>query len=293
MKKLFYVLIILFLAMPLFSATISVKRYKPAELNLSPARTVAILPVELYPRKYTAEQEAIGKTFFSEIGRYIQDDDYFTLVDSESAEIGLRLVFEDFNVSDNGITISSKGDDGKEIVTKDEWERTVSSNMKFYVLNNKDKTVISQKDYKIFDLSSKTKKALLPKPEAVAFHQLKGFIVNAGMHVFNCVYYLPVALLDSKIKENKNSMKEAQKLAKKENYSDALNIYKDLYEKTSDFAAGFNYARMMQVLKDFDESEKLLLNLMSVNPKEKKVKQALDSLEKDRSEIETLKNRYN
>lgn len=290
MKKVILIILAVLLAMPVFSATLSVSRKKPAELDLSPAKTIGVLPIELVPNRYTLDQEKVGNEFVAGLLRYANEDGKYKVVDSASAEIILKIVFESYSVTDDGITLTQKVD-GKDTVIKDEWTRTVSSTIRFYVIRGADKAVLGSKEYKVFDSSNVMAKDSLPDSPSVADRCLQGFIVNAGLYVFDTKYSEPISIMDTKIKENKTSMKEALKTAKKKDYKGALEIYKELYEKTNDPAAGFNYARMLQVTNSFDKAETLLKNLQKSNPKDRKIKQALESLSEDKTNYEIINSR--
>ena len=74
-------------------------------------------------------------------------------------------------------------------------------------------------------------------------------------------------------------------------YQGAADIYKNLYESTNDFAAGYNYATMLQILYHFDEAEELYKKLQEVNPKDNNLKNAIKRFPEDKANYEILKSR--
>ena len=277
--------LVLLISMPIFSHTISVQRTLPANYDLSFAKNLSFGPAEFYSSKYYQEQQDIFKKFQAKILDEASNDKKFAVVSQNDGDIILKVKFTDFSITDNGVTLKN----GDEVI-KDEWTRNVHAELTFSVIKNDTNEVVYTRDFKSGLISPKVPRSQLP--DAVKVFDYDPIVTGISLDIFDRPMYLPLTILDSKVKENKESFKTALNLCKKQkNYQEAANIYKDLYEAKKDPAAGFNYAMMLQALYDYDAETELLKKLLEINPKDNNSKKALERLPKDKENYETLKTR--
>ncbi len=299
MKKLSsFIMVSLVSMISLFGATVSFERKLPAELDLSPAKTIAYAAVETFSPKrgdaYTREQATAGEKFLKDVAEYQAFDGRFTTAAETNADIVIKLRYTDFSVKDDGVTITQDVD-GETVTVKDEWTRTVSATLEFSVI--KGKKVVTTKEIHFFDAnSSPVAKSMLNNPSAILDKNLGNYTYVVARMIFDTRYQQAVTIMDSKSKDKtvKNKMKEAQKLlkGKGKDYDKAREIYKEVYEANpEDPAAAYDYAIMLQVAKDFEQAEAILTKLQTADAKNKTYKKALEDLQKDKTETEILNSR--
>lgn len=292
-KNILFFVTSLLMVIPVFSATISIVRHKPAEVDIAPAKTISFVS-DAVSKDYRSDQLELAKLLINEIETYLKEDGRFTLLKegSDKADIKILISFDSFSVSDRGITLTQKVD-GKDVVIKDEWKRVISGNYSFSVIRTSDDTVVTKKNFGIFNGDSDfVPKASLKEPVEVCKYQVKPSAYSCAVSIFNTPYQEAISLQDSKTKDKalKDQMKAALKLAKSKNYAAAKDAYKQIFEETGDAAARFNYARMLQCTNEFDAAEEIL-KAVSTGEKDKAVKKALENLYKDRDNYNIIQSR--
>lgn len=300
MKKIYSFFMLVLTSMSVFAATISFERKHPAEIDLGSGKTISYAPVEVFIPKsgdaFMDEQAKSGEKFLNELAKYQTYDGRFKVVSSKSDYI-INLKYTDFSVVDRGATITQEVD-GKTVVVKDEWTRTVSATLVFSVINSaKGGSVLTKKEIKFFDANSNpVAKAMLDSPSVILDKKLNEQTYFIARMIFDTQYFQPVTILDSKSKDKtvKEKMKSAQKLlkGKGKDYDKAMQLYKEVYEATpEDAAAAYDYAIMLQVAKKFEEAESILTKLQAEDSKNKTYKKALEDLQNDKEETKILSSR--
>lgn len=274
----------LMLVMPAFSATISVARTKAAEIDAGSVKTISF-HAEVVSKKYRSEQYELAQMLIDELASYVKPDGRFTLLkdDSMNADVVVYVSFDSFSVSDHGVTLTQEVE-GETVTIKDAWTRAISGNYKVSYVRTSDDVILGSKDYKLFEGNSDERpKDTLTEPVAACKKTVVNSAYSAAILMFDTPYTQAISLEDSKTKDKalKEQMKAALKLAKGKDYEAAAAAYKEIYEATDDYAAGFNYARMLQVMNSYDEAE-ALLNKVSTGEKDKNVKKAMKTLVEDR-----------
>lgn len=295
MKKSNLILALGFIAaLPVFGATISVERIKPAELDISKAESIVIDPTVIVKKKYTTDQIGLGKIFVTQIEDYAaKDGSYLIYTEGQDADIIVKSEFIDFRVNDDGVTLTQKVDD-EIVVLKDAWTRAIGGEFKVSILDGRTGAVLFTKSDKFFGGdSTAVPKAQLRDPIVSIRSSFENFAFIIASQLFDSKYQEPIYIMDSKSKDKelKGKVKDAYKIVKGKDYKTAKAAYKEIYDTTGDTAAYFNYARMAQVLYEFDEAEAILLKLKEEDPKNKSIKQALESLESDRKNYTILESR--
>lgn len=298
-KKLFTLFALAACVFPIFAATAVFQRKMPAKLDLTFANSITFYPVITYaPKKgetFDKEQNDLGKKFISALSDFGLKDGKFVIVNG-NADIAIQVSFKSFDVKDSGVTIETKDSTGKSVVAKDEWNRQISALMEVMILKTADNSVLASEEYKFFGVTSNpTSKAMLMSPEKIVEDQITSFTFQIAEIIFDTPYNQAVTILDTKSKDKavKEKMKSAKKMLSGKNldYAAAEEIYKEIYESTDDPAAGYNYAIMLQVRKDFDNAEALIKKFAEAEPKNKVYKKALEDIAKDRAETEIFKSR--
>lgn len=298
-KKLISLIMVAAIILPMFAATAVFPRKRPAKLDLTFANSIAFYPVITYAPKrgdtFDKEQNDLGKKFISALSDYGTKDGKFVILNGKS-DIAIQVSFKSFDVKDSGVTIESKDSAGNTVTVKDEWTRQISALMEVMVLKTEDNSVLATEEYKFFGVNSNpTPKAMLMSPEKIVEDQISSFAYQISEIIFDTPYNQAVTILDTKSKDKaiKEKMKSAKKMLSGKNldYAAAEEIYKEIYESTDDIAAGYNYAIMLQVRKDFDNAEALIKKFAEQDPKNKAFKRALEDIEKDRAETEIFKSR--
>ncbi len=298
-KKLFTLFALVACVFPMFAATAVFQRKMPAKLDLTFANSITFYPVITYaPKKgntFEKEQNDLGKKFISALSDFGTKDGKFVIVNG-NADIAIQVSFKSFDVKDSGVTVETKDSTGKSVVTKDEWNRQISAVMEVTVLKTADNSVLASEEYKFFGVTDNpAEKSMLMSPEKIVEDQITSFTFQIAEIIFDTPYNQAVTILDTKSKDKavKEKMKSAKKMLSGKNldYAAAEEIYKEVYESTNDQAAGYNYAIMLQVKKDFDNAEALIKKFAEQEPKNKTFKKALEDMEKDRAETEIFKSR--
>lgn len=297
MKKVnLFLAMIIALAMPAFAATISVDRMKPAEIDLGDAKTIAFLPVEAYQKKgksyYGAEQASLGNVYINGLKEYVKKDGRFQLIEG-SADIYIKVTFNSFSVTDDGMTITQEVD-GETVTIKDNWTRSCSCKVQMDVIRVKDNKILGSRNYQYMEGSFDKPKAQLAGVEELLKPKFEAIDYDSATLFLNTPYWQPVTIMDTKSKDKavKEQFKNALKMIKKEKkYEEAKAIYSEIYESTGELAAGFNLAMMLEETRNFDSAEAVLNTLLEQDPKNKTIKKALEYLAKDRTEVETINSR--
>ena len=298
-KKLISLIMVASIILPMFAATAVFERKRPAKLDLTFANSIAFYPVITYAPKrgdtFDKEQNDLGKKFISALSDYGTKDGKFVIVNGNT-DVAIQVSFKSFDVKDSGVTIETKDSTGKTVTAKDEWNRQISALMEVMILKTEDNSVLASEEYKFFGVTSNpTPKAMLMSPEKIVEDQISSFAYQISEIIFDTPYNQAVTILDTKSKDKaiKEKMKSAKKMLSGKNldYAAAEEIYKEIYESTDDIAAGYNYAIMLQVRKDFDNAEALIKKFAEQDPKNKAFKRALEDIEKDRAETEIFKSR--
>ena len=298
-KKLISFVMVAAIILPMFAATAVFQRKRPAKLDLTFANSIAFYPVITYAPKrgdtFDKEQNDLGKKFISALSDFGTKDGKFVIVNGKS-DIAIQVSFKSFDVKDSGVTIESKDSTGNTVTVKDEWNRQISALMEVMILKTADNSVLATEEYKFFGVTSNpTAKAMLMSPEKIVEDQISSFAYQISEIIFDTPYNQAVTILDTKSKDKaiKEKMKSAKKMlsGKGLDYAGAEAIYKEIYESTDDIAAGYNYAIMLQVRKDFDNAEALIKKFAEQEPKNKTYKKALEDIAKDRAETEIFKSR--
>ena len=298
-KKLISLIMVASIILPMFAATAVFTRKKPAKLDLTFANSIAFYPVITYaPKKgetFDKEQNDLGKKFISALSDFAAKDGKFVIVNGNT-DVAIQVSFKSFDVKDSGVTIETKDSTGKTVTAKDEWNRQISALMEVMILKTEDNSVLASEEYKFFGVTSNpTPKEMLMSPEKIVEDQISSFAYQISEIIFDTPYNQAVTILDTKSKDKaiKEKMKSAKKMLSGKNldYAGAEAIYKEIYESTDDPAAGYNYAIMLQVRKDFDNAEALIKKYAEQDPKNKAFKRALEDIEKDRVETEIFKSR--
>ena len=298
-KKLFTLLALAACVFPMFAATAVFQRKMPAKLDLTFANSITFYPVITYVPKngnaFIKEQNDLGKKFISALSGFAEKDGKFLIING-NADIAIQVSFKSFDVKDSGVTVTNRDSNGITSVVKDEWNRQVSALMEVTVLKTADNSVLASEEYKFFGITSDpTPKSMLMSPDKIVEDQITSFSFQMSDIIFDTPYNQAVTILDTKSKDKaiKEKMKSAKKMLSGKNldYAAAEEIYKEIYESTDDPAAGYNYAIMLQVRKDFDNAEALIKKFAEQEPKNKTFKKALEDIEKDRTETEIFKSR--
>ncbi len=298
-KKLITFFMLAALVIPMFAATAVFERKRPADLDLTFANSIAFYPVITYAPKhgntFDKEQVALGKKFISALSVFGEADGKFVIVNG-NADVAIQVSFKSFDVKDSGVTIGGTDSVENSVAVKDEWNRQISAIMEVMVLKTADNSVLATEEYKFFGVTSTpSPRAKLMSPEKIVEDQVSSFSYRISEIIFDKPYNQAVTILDTKSKDKaiKEKMKSAKKMLGKKNqdYAAAEEIYKEIYESTDDIAAGYNYAIMLQVRKDFDNAEALIKKFAEAEPKNKVYKKALEDIAKDRAETEIFKSR--
>lgn len=281
-------------ALPVFGATISIERVKPAEVDISKAKSLAIDPTIIARNKFTSDQTALGKVFVNTLEDYAsKDGNYVIYTEGQNADVIIKSEFVDFRVHDDGVTLTQKVD-GEVNIIKDSWTRAIGGEFKFSVLDGKTGAVLYTKSEKFLGGDSNSvPKDQLRDPIVSMRDTFEKYAYFLNTLIFDMKIHEPISIMDSKSKDKelKGKVKDVYKIVKGKDYKTAKAAYKEIYDATEDTAAGFNYARMAQILYEFDEAESLLLKLQEADPKDKTIKQALKSLEEDRKNYTILESR--
>ncbi len=298
-KKLISLFMVAACVLPMFAATAVFQRKCPAKLDLTFANSITFYPVITYAPKngntFDKEQNDLGKKFISALSEFQKKDGKFVIVNGK-ADIAIQVSFKSFDVKDSGVTIETKDSSGKSVAVKDEWNRQISALIEVMILKTADNSVLATEEYKFFGVTSNpTAKAMLMSPEKIVEDQISSFTYQIAELIFDTPYNQAVTILETKSKDKtvKEKMKSAKKMlsGKGLDYAGAEAIYKEIYESTDDPAAGYNYAIMLQVRKDFDNAEALIKKFAEQEPKNKTYKKALEDIAKDRAETEIFKSR--
>lgn len=277
----------------MFGAAFNIERVKPSVLDISKAKSIAIDPTITAKNKHISEQVGLGKIFVNQLEDYaMKDGSHIIYTEGQDADIVVKSEFIDFRLRDDGVTLTQKVD-GETVVLKDEWTRTIGGEFKLSILDGKTGAVLYTKTDTFLGGDSDIPKAQLRDPIVIMKKSFEDFAFLLSAQLFNSKYQEPINLFDSKSKDKelKAKVKDTYKIVKGKDYKSAKAAYKEIYDATGDAAAGFNYARMAQVLNEFDEAESVLRKLQEEDPKNKLIKIALNSLEEDRNNYNILESR--
>ena len=307
MKKISTLIATSFVAFSLMSCatTLVVERTQPSELDLSYAKTVAILPMELdSSSQYMQEQKSLASKFINQLKDYAQKDPKFTLVDDETiqnslkkgfgvpADILIKPEFSSFRVTDSGATIESKDDNGNKIILRDAWKRIVAGDLDISVTDSNTKAVIGTKHFDWFKGNNEDlPKASLVNPETYLNEDIGSYAYLTALMIFDTTVHHPIQLKDSKDKTLKDMMQKGKDLAKAKEYDAAQKHYASIYTSTKDTAAGFNSAIMLQILGKYTDAINLFQSLYDQTA-DKSILKAIEDARKEKENQDILDKRH-
>jgi hypothetical protein len=146
----------------------------------------------------------------------------------------------------NGRTIT--GADGK-VVYRDVtvYDRSVTVDVDYQVMHARDASLIGEGTKSGTSKSSNSDSSKVDASAVLAARAINGPLNEFASEIVPTQRSISITLAKSDNKEAKKEMADAEKLAKKGNYTDAAAAYGEIYAKYKNFAAGYNQAVLTEV----------------------------------------------
>ena len=312
MKKnsLFSIMIATVILFSSCATTVSVKKIQPANFDIKDAKSIAILPFETSEPSslnfsdninlflgildaivsYDSainEQKYIASYLEDRIADGIIESNHFQLIDGRAvksalskglpspADIYIVGYIHNFE-SDIDKDYEKDEEDGEVEVS---YQREVSYNISYQVINAKNHTVLGNDQEYISGYSSSASQ-LYNLESAFDITQYKldslarRIIYNIQPHTVSMSYTL------LKDKSDILEMELANEYAKNGNLQGAKETFLEVYEETGLFEAGYNAAILMQALEEYYDAERLMQELVDRTYDKQAVK-ALSSIKKE------------
>lgn len=299
MRKLsLYVIFTIFLLSFFSCATnINVRVNRPAKIDLSYAKTIAVIPFSEDPDfwdyiVFGTDTYELGKYFTNKLQTKLLENQYFKVVDHSQVQNSLnygKVPPCDIYISGKIYNLYTKVKE-RETVEKDDKTDTETINVDYCRVLNFSLTynIIDSKTGEIlkkFDDSFSIESDYeLSKSQVLTATQL------AKTDLDNVIYTLITEITPHTVNKNitllkdksKNpQMKYADDLVKDGNLTFAYKEYMEIFEKTNMFEAGYNAACILEAQGKYEEAETLLLDLYNLSGNSK----ALELLKDVRYEI--------
>ena len=312
MKKnsLFSIMIATVILFSSCATTVSVKKIQPANFDIKDAKSIAILPFETSEPSslnfsdninlflgildaivsYDSainEQKYIASYLEDRIADGIIESNHFQLIDGRAvksalskglpspADIYIVGYIHNFE-SDIDKDYEKDEEDGEVEVS---YQREVSYNISYQVINAKNHTVLGNDQEYISGYSSSASQLYnLESAFDITKYKLdslaRRIIYNIQPHTVSMSYTL------LKDKSDILEMELANEYAKNGNLQGAKETFLEVYEETGLFEAGYNAAILMQALEEYYDAERLMQELVDRTYDKQAVK-ALSSIKKE------------
>lgn len=292
------------------ATTVSVVRQRPAELDLNGATSISVLPIQT--SKFDSYDPFEFLKFFrhrwdrkdpkQEIASYVTEElqekllnsDYLTVVGSKKVEAAIENGDEipcDVYLSgyisrwDDEFESKRKVNDDDEVYY--EYYRRVSFTLVYEILDSETGQIIQNRRTDISGTSSKYKhKHDVPDAFEIVKWDLDSLVRKIMRELQPYEETKTISLLKDKSKNP--DFKEAEQLVKDKYIDDAIDLFIQIFEETGSFEAGYNAARLLQVVGDFEEAEDLMQNIYNATGN-KKALSALKDIRYEWDAEETLK----
>lgn len=312
MKKnsLFSIMIATVILFSSCATTVSVKKIQPANFDIKNAKSIAILPFETSEPSslnfsdninlflgildaivsYDSainEQKYIASYLEDKIADGVIESNHFQLIDGRAvksalskglpspADIYIVGYIHNFE-SDIDKDYEKDEEDGEVEVS---YQREVSYNISYQVINAKNHTVLGNDQEYISGYSSSASQLYnLESAFDITKYKLdslaRRIIYNIQPHTVSMSYTL------LKDKSDILEMELANEYAKNGNLQGAKETFLEVYEETGLFEAGYNAAILMQALEEYYDAERLMQELVDRTYDKQAVK-ALSSIKKE------------
>lgn len=298
MKKTLPIIFGLLILLCLTSCTtyVNMQVNRPAEIDLSYAETISILPFAEDPTMWNyvfvgTDTYELGTYFSKNLQNQLISSDYFSIINSDQVVAALQngkvpncdvyIKGKIYNlytsIEQEEIKAPNTEKDSENLV---KYKRILKYSLNYMIIDSATGKIL--KDYdKTFSKESSFELEIEKVPSALELAQstLKTEITNLIKLIIPYTTTKSIALEKDTTKNPQ--MEYAKKLVKQSNYLLAYNEYLDVYEKTSMFAAGYNAGCMLFVLERYEEAEAMFEDVYNKtgNPK------AQDALREVQTEI--------
>ena len=280
------------------SLTFNVER--PSDLDLNGAKAVSVLPFQTWAYSDTymfglisfdmsdkGPAENIARNLTYKMQEALLDSKYLDVVSSKAVE--RAMYFGDKNPCDVYLTgtLSNFRNEVKKVAHEQD-DGTIKYGYKRYVSGKISYQIIDAKTQKIFairylPLENSTyeynSERQLPSAEEIVEPDLDRMVSQIMREIHPYTITKSVQLM--KDPEKSPEMITATKAAKNGNYSQAENLFKDIYDRTGSVESGFNASRCMMAQGKLDESYALMMEIGRRYPGSKKVSVAISDLERE------------
>ena len=284
----FFALLILFTSC---ATSIPTRIQRPAELDVSYAETISILPFAQKPgfwdyMFFGKETYDVANYFTKQLEINLISANYFTIIDTKEALAALnmgRMPPSDIFITGKIYNLYSKIKEKEVKTSKDseethiEYYRVLNYSVLYQIVDTKTRQILDEFDQ---SYSEESELFLTEKEvssiEELAQKELSSLAVSIRKKVTPYTEKKYINLLKDKTKNPQ--MKYANELAKKEKYTNAYNEFIEVYETTKLFEAGYNAAMLLVVLEKYDDA-KILMNELYTETGSQKARNALKDIQ--------------
>ena len=259
------------------STNINVRVNRPAELDLSFAETIAVLPFAEDPNfwdylLFGTDTYEIAKHFTTRLQSKLTESDYFTVINPSQVQIALQngkipscdvyITGNIYNlytkIEENERTEKNSKTDVVEVII--EYYRTLNFSLTYQVVDSATGEILKKfQDSYTLESEYELLKSKVPSPCELAKSELNDVISDLITQITPHSVSKSITLLKDKTKNPQ--MEYADKLVKDGNLTLAYNEFIEVYENTNMFEAGYNAACILEAQEKYEEAQDFLLDL--------------------------------
>lgn len=230
----------------------------------------------LRPSQIEGVQNEVSSYLTTELTNKISESNYFTLINSDAILAAINRgnkIPTDVYLSGRIETLKSKVDEEKTTIqkkdsagkihkeTKWSYTRTVVATISYSVISATDNSIIATRTKQIRKTSgSKNARKYLPSELDLIKPDLDSLILQIMRELKPYTVTRQVKLLKAK---NNDQMDMANQFAKVDQFDDAYAIYKEIYDNTGLFEAGYNEAQILFVQNKLYDAQALMQQLVN------------------------------
>jgi hypothetical protein len=279
-KMIFTLIFILFFSCTINTTTVRINTNNPPLVDMRNVERITVIPFESMDNKIL--EKTVSDEIFQILTRTIRNSKKYTYVDYLSPR---DYDNGDVYIKGNIITISVEAEHKMPETVSNEKTKISSSyviNIIFeysYVRAIDDKVLATiRKDIETIETDTIKMNSILDVANAIVsgpaiIKIIKRLVSNELRYMVREIE--PWSSNDVRYLQNSTNRYQEEKTAKeyikKRNYSEALEVYKDLFERTGSITAAYNTAILMEVQKNYIEAFELLTTLIN-NMEDKNMK---------------------
>jgi hypothetical protein len=279
------------------STNINVRVNRPAELDLSFAETIAVLPFAEDPTfwdylLFGTDTYEIGKYFTTRLQSKLTDSNYFSVLNPAQVQVSLsngKIPPSDIYITGNIYNFytdieenetKEKNSKTNEVEVIIEYYRTLRFSLTYQIVDSATGEILKKfQDSYTLKSDYELEKSKVPSACEVAKSEINDIISDLITQITPHSVTKSITLLKDKTKNPQ--MKYANDLVKDGNLTFAYKEYIEIFERTNMFEAGYNAACILEAQGKYEEAETLLLNIYNTSGNSK----ALELLRDIRYEI--------